>query len=149
MTKNTTGGKGHKRGKKTSTTTRQIPFRDTNGETDYAYVLDMLGNGRIKVACYGDGKERIGTIRGNMYKRVWICRDDIVLIGLRDFQNDKCDVMFKYTPEEVRVLCRKKELPDNYVNVAKREATHNTEEDGPIFEVEEFSTNEDIDIDGI
>jgi translation initiation factor 1A len=145
MTKNTIGGKGHKRGKNQTTTTRQIPFRDTNGETDYAYVLDMLGNGRIKVVCYRDGKERIGTIRGNMYKRVWICRDDIVLVGLRDFQDDRCDVMYKYNQDEVRLLCRKNELPDNYVSRAKKEFIHNAnEEDGAVFAVED-----DIDIEAI
>jgi len=30
--------------------------------------------------------------------------DDIVLVGLRDFQDEKCDILLKYLPEEVRNL---------------------------------------------
>ena len=38
---------------------------------------------------------------------------DIILISLRDFQDDKCDVILKYTPEEARNLKAYGELPEN------------------------------------
>ena len=38
---------------------------------------------------------------------------DIVLIGLRDFQDDKADVIMKYTADEARQLKAYGEIPDN------------------------------------
>ena len=43
-------------------------------------------------------------IRGKLRKKVWISTGDIVLLGLRDFQDAKCDVILRYTPEEARQL---------------------------------------------
>ena len=46
-----------------------------------------------------------------MRRRVWINTGDIVLVGLREFQPDKADVIHKYTAEEARVLQAYDELP--------------------------------------
>lgn len=45
-------------------------------------------------------------------QKVWINHGDIVLVGLRDFQDDKCDVLLKYTTDEARDLKANNELPD-------------------------------------
>jgi translation initiation factor 1A len=71
----------------------------------YARVLSMLGNGRMQVAC-SDGSERLAKIRGNMRKRDYIRVGDLVLVTLRDFQESKVDVVFKYTLAEIRLLQR-------------------------------------------
>ena len=47
----------------------------------------MLGDGRVALSCY-DGVARQGLIRGTMRRRVWISTGDIVLIGLREFQEE-------------------------------------------------------------
>ena len=44
---------------------------------------------------------------------LWITVGDIVLIGLRDFQDDKADVIMKYTADEARQLKAYGEIPDN------------------------------------
>lgn len=36
-----------------------------------------------------------------------------MLVSLREFQNDKCDVILKYTSEEVRMLKAEEEIPEN------------------------------------
>uniref|UniRef100_A0A915EDK8 S1-like domain-containing protein n=1 Tax=Ditylenchus dipsaci TaxID=166011 RepID=A0A915EDK8_9BILA len=46
-------------------------------------------------------------------KKMWIGTGDIVLIGLRDYQDDKADVILKYTPDEARVLKAQGHLPDS------------------------------------
>ena len=74
----------------------------------------MLGNGRCELYCF-DGTRRLGHIRGKMRKKVWINVGDVVLVGLRDYQDDKCDIILKYTADEARTLQRKGELPDNIV----------------------------------
>ena len=36
------------------------------------------------------------------HQQVWINQGDIVLLSLRDFQDDKADVIVKYTADEAR-----------------------------------------------
>lgn len=67
---------------------------------EYAQVTKMLGNGRLEAQCF-DGEKRLAHIRGKMRKKVWINQGDIILISLREFQDDKADVIVKYTVEEV------------------------------------------------
>ncbi len=62
----------------------------------------MLGNGRAEVYCFDKNKTRQGQIRGKMKKKVWIMVKDIVLVGIREFEDDKCDIIHKYKLEEVR-----------------------------------------------
>lgn len=69
----------------------------------YGQVLNPLGNNRMLVKCF-DGKERICTIRGSMRKKIWISKNDIVLVSLREFQDDKADIIYKYDNSEVRKL---------------------------------------------
>merc|ERR1719150_557259 len=47
-----------------------------------------------------DGKQRQCHIRGKMRKKVWVNKGDIILLGLRDYQDDKADVIHKFKPEE-------------------------------------------------
>jgi len=106
------GGKNYKKGKKRDEgeTRRDLLFKEDGQE--YAQVLRMLGDGRLALSCY-DGVARTGLIRGTMRRRVWINTGDIVLIGLREFQTDKADVIHKYTTEEARNLQAYGELPAN------------------------------------
>lgn len=72
----------------------------------------MLGNGRLEAYCF-DGVKRLCHIRGKMRKKVWVSVGDIVLVGLREFQDAKADVILKYNPDEARNLKAYKEIPDN------------------------------------
>jgi len=89
---------------------RELEFKEDGQE--YAQVTKMLGNGRVSATCF-DNKTRLAHIRGKMRKKVWINVGDIVLVGLRDFQDEKCDVILKYTPEEARQLKAYGELPES------------------------------------
>ena len=80
--------------------------------TEYAQVLKMLGNGRLDGQCF-DGKKRLCHIRGKMRKKVWVSVGDIVLLSLREFQDDKADVILKYNADEARSLKAYGELPDS------------------------------------
>lgn len=44
---------------------------------------------------------------------MWINAGDIVLIGLRDYQDTKADVILKYNSDEARNLKAYGELPEN------------------------------------
>ena len=53
------------------------------------------------------------TIRGKLRNRVWINNGDVLLISLREFGDDKADVIHKYYPEEAYELQEMGELPEN------------------------------------
>lgn len=110
--KNTKGGKGHKKGKRQTDSKRELEFRDEG--QDYAQVTKMLGDGRVDAQCF-DGSQRICHIRGKFRKRVWIAVGDIILIGLRDFQDGKADIIMKYTADEARMLKAYGEIPESVV----------------------------------
>jgi translation initiation factor 1A len=57
----------------------------------------------VNATC-ADGVERICHIRGTLRKKVWIVKDDIILVSLRDFQDKKADILVKYCEQEVRLL---------------------------------------------
>ena len=110
MGKNLHGGSKHKR-KKNSTTAkkRELPLAEPG--CAYAKVVKMLGNKRLTALCYNDGKERLCKIRKAIKRNQWISIGDILLIGLRDFQDSKADVLIKYTDDEVSKLLHLKEIP--------------------------------------
>ncbi len=43
---------------------------------------------------------------------MWINQGDIILIGLRDYQDAKADVILRYNPDEARNLKAYGELPE-------------------------------------
>lgn len=74
-------------------------------------MTKMLGNGRLEAMCF-DGVKRLCHIRGKLRKKVWINQGDIILIGLRDYQDAKADVILKYTSDEARNLKTYGEFPE-------------------------------------
>jgi initiation factor 1A len=80
--------------------------------TEYAQVIKMLGNGRLEALCF-DGEKRLAHIRGKLRKKVWINQGDIILLSLRDYQDEKGDVILKYSADEARSLKAYGELPES------------------------------------
>eukprot|EP01059_Diplonema_ambulator_P014180 TRINITY_DN2502_c1_g1_i1.p2 TRINITY_DN2502_c1_g1~~TRINITY_DN2502_c1_g1_i1.p2 ORF type:complete len:171 (+),score=101.43 TRINITY_DN2502_c1_g1_i1:50-562(+) len=105
------GGKNRKRGtNKNEPEKRDLTLKEEGQE--YGQVVKMLGNGRLEVYCF-DGTRRLGVICGKMRKKSWVSNGDIVLVGLRDFQDSKCDVIMKYLPDEAKRLQKMKEIPEH------------------------------------
>lgn len=103
------GGKNRRRGKnEAENDKRELVFKEHGQE--YAQVLKLLGNGRLEALCF-DGCKRLCIIRGKLRKKVWIQTGDIILIGLRDYQDCKADVIQKYFADEARNLKAYGELP--------------------------------------
>lgn len=104
------GGKNRRRGKNENEEKRELVFKEDGQE--YAQVLRMLGNGRLEAQCI-DGVKRLCHIRGKMRKKVWVNTGDIILLGLRDYQDDKADVIQKYMADEARSLKAYGEIPES------------------------------------
>ncbi|KAK4248880.1 hypothetical protein VTI28DRAFT_2067 [Corynascus sepedonium] len=104
------GGKNRRRGKnENDNEKRELTFKEEGQE--YAQVLKMLGNGRLEAMCF-DGVKRLGLIRGKLRKKIWINNGDIILVSLREYQDEKGDVILKYSADEARSLKAYGELPD-------------------------------------
>jgi translation initiation factor 1A len=69
-------------------------------------VETCLGGNRLKVRC-DDGKERMARIPGKMKKRIWIRENDVVIVVPWDFQDEKADVVWRYTRPQADYLERK------------------------------------------
>jgi len=137
------GGKNRRRGKnENENEKRELVFKEDGQE--YAQVIKMLGNGRLEAMCF-DGVKRLCHIRGKLRKKVWISTQDVILVGLRDYQDAKADVILKYTPDEGRNLQSYGEIPESAQIFDK-----NWEEDGTniIFgegEDGEYSEEDEVD----
>lgn len=120
---------------------RELVFKQKDQE--YAQIVKMLGNGRCDTYCF-DGVRRLCHIRGKMRKRIWINVGDIVLIGKRDFQDKKGDIIQKYFPDEAKNLKDYGELPKNiYINEGEIVKNEDSSEDY-VDQGFEFDSTSDI-----
>ncbi|KAI6191074.1 Eukaryotic translation initiation factor 4C [Aphelenchoides bicaudatus] len=133
------GGKNRRRGKNENDVLKRELIRADGDEQAYAQVVKMLGNGRLTAQCF-DGKTRLCHIRGKLRKKVWINTGDIILVGLRGYQEGKADVILKYTTDEARILKNEGQLPES--------ARLNENDDADQGEVEFVDFGDDMDEDG-
>lgn len=143
------GGKNRRRGKHQNyPQKRELVLKEEDQE--YAQITKMLGNGRVEATCF-DGKKRIAHIRGKLRKKVWMQQGDIILVALRDFQDNQCDVVHKYNSDEARTLVSMGELPEN--SKINQTGTFDMDEDEDAnfeFRSESADENEEeLDIDDI
>ena len=110
------------------------------GGQEYAQSMRMLGNGRCEAYCF-DGKTRLAHIRGKMRKKVWVSTGDVILLGLRDFQDEKADVILKYLPEEARSLKQYGELPAD-IRVNETENFAEEDENDEYFDFDDVAVDE-------
>jgi len=111
--KNVKGGKAHKKKKNDSQgndlkSDKKVDFK--SDDQQYGQVTKLLGNCRLEVACF-DGVARLCHIRGSMRKKVWISVNDVVLVSLRDFEDAKGDIIYKYDIPEINYLKKENEIP--------------------------------------
>jgi translation initiation factor 1A len=111
---NKKGGKKFKKGKKQSYHDKKLIFKDPKEDQEYGKVLRPLGNGRFEIECF-DGKTRMGILAGNMRKKVWVNKDDIILFSKWEFTTDdeKCSIIHKYDPDEIKKLQKETEFPSH------------------------------------
>ena len=118
MPKNFTGGNKHKRMRKGNNNKENKNIEKYPG-CEYAFIIKALGSGRFTVFCY-DKKERLGKICGKMHKRVFVRQGDSIMVGLRDYEDDKCDIMQKFPNTSVRTMVKKGLLDQKFVNQAEQ-----------------------------
>merc|ERR1712230_264161 len=144
------GGKNRRRGKnENDNEKRELTFKEEGQE--YAQVVKMLGNGHGEALCF-DGAKRLGHIRGKLRKKVWINQGDIILLSLREYQDEKGDVILKYSADEARSLKAYGELPES-AKINETDTYGGEEEGGIGFDFgeddDDSSSGAEVDIDDI
>lgn len=75
----------------------------------FAIAELMLGSNHIRVRCI-DGVTRMGRIKGKIKKRAWIREGDTLIVTPWSFQDEKCDISYRYTKPQVDWLRRNRYL---------------------------------------
>jgi len=65
----------------------------------FALAEMMMGANHIRVQCM-DGVTRMGRIKGKIKKRAWIREGDILIVVPWSFQDEKCDILYRYLPPQ-------------------------------------------------
>ena len=122
------GGKKHKKGKKPLQESREFRIKEECEE--YARIIKLLGDSRFQCTC-SDGIERIAHLRHKMWKKVWLKCGDIILISLRDYEPEKCDIIDKFTEKEIAKLIKTGEIKETLLD---EERVKKIENDSVLFE---------------
>ena len=89
----------------------RVPMPKDYKREMFAIADQLLGASKIRVMC-ADGKSRIGRIPGKLKKRMWIREGDLLIIRPWEFQEDKADILFRYTRTQATNLARRKIVPE-------------------------------------
>ena len=66
-------------------------------------VEKRLGGNRVRIR-KNDGSEILAVIPGRMKKFLWIREENIVLLKPWQIEKTKCDLIYKFKPNEIRKL---------------------------------------------
>jgi translation initiation factor 1A len=69
----------------------------------FALAELMMGANHIRVRCI-DGVIRMGRIKGTMKKRIWIREGDTLIVAPWSFQDEKCDIIYRYLKPQTEWL---------------------------------------------
>ncbi len=77
----------------------------------FAIAESLLGGSRMRVICE-DGQSRMARIKGKHKRRMWIREGDLLIVKPWDFQDEKCDVEYRYIKNQAQYLSRQGLIPD-------------------------------------
>ena len=149
---NQKGGKKHKRNKNFTNENKAIRIKEEGQE--YAKVSRCKGNCRFDVNCC-DGKSRAAILCGTMRKRKFINQGDLVLVSIREWQDDICDIIDSYDESQAKKLKQEKHIPESF-NLDEDNLYEDLNDDiefisemPPSDDSDEESHDSDIDLDDI
>ena len=110
---------------------------------EYALVEKVYGQGRYLLKCY-DKINRLGIRRGKIKKFAKIEMGNLVLVSLREYQNDKCDILHTYTDEDTTKLVDKRFIKRDFINSLVGNEDDNADED--LYNTEDIVNEQDTTI---
>tara|TARA_B110000908_G_C10248071_1_gene450071 strand:- start:1030 stop:1482 length:453 start_codon:yes stop_codon:yes gene_type:complete len=81
---------------------------------EYAWIMEKYGDGRFRAICY-DKVKRLAILRGALRGKIRVEKGDVVLVSIRDFQDDKVDIIAKFTNEEISKLVIINEITTSFI----------------------------------
>ncbi len=76
----------------------------------FGVIEQAMGGGHLKLFCQ-DGSIRMGRIRGKLKKRMWMREGDLVILRPWEFQDEKADVLYRYTHIQAQNMIRRGLVP--------------------------------------
>ena len=81
-----------------------------HGREVFGIVQQRLGGSRMKILCL-DGKTRVCRIPGRLKRSLWVRENDVVVVEPWELSGEeKGDIVFKYTKNQVEFLRKKGHL---------------------------------------
>ncbi len=93
----------------------RIPLPNRKNQEMFAIAERLMGGSRINVICE-DKKSRMARIPGKMKRKARVRAGDLLIIKPWDIQNEKADIVFRYSRTQASSLSRRKMLPEE-INV--------------------------------
>ena len=88
----------------------RLPLPKKNKGEIFAISDRLMGASRMHVIC-GDGKSRMARIPGRMKRKARVRAGDLLIIKPWDIQDDKADIIYRYTRTQSRILSKRQLLP--------------------------------------
>lgn len=77
----------------------------------FAIAERLMGGSRMNVIC-ADGKARMARIPGKMKRTARVRAGDLLIVRPWSIQDEKADVVFRYTKTQSKILSRRNLLPE-------------------------------------
>tara|TARA_Y100000813_G_C24162860_1_gene352850 strand:+ start:2440 stop:2976 length:537 start_codon:yes stop_codon:yes gene_type:complete len=105
MPRKNPGGRKFRRSKKFGGF-REKDLKEKEHGQKYGFLTSALGNMRFECLC-DDGVVRLAHVPGSFRGRYYFRKEDHVLVSIRSFEQNKCDILHRYQEEHVRLLTSK------------------------------------------
>jgi len=112
----------------------RVPLPNRKVNEMFAIADQILGGRRVRAVCE-DGDSRLARIPGKMRRRQWVREGDLIVLQPWDFQDEKANVVMRYTKTQSLYLSRKGVLPDIVDLFGMSE---------DVSEVSQISSNEEV-----
>ena len=89
----------------------RVPLPKRKVNEMFAIADQILGGRRVRAVCE-DGDSRLARIPGKMRRRQWVREGDLIVVQPWDFQDEKANVVMRYTKTQSLYLSRKGVLLD-------------------------------------
>jgi translation initiation factor 1A len=89
----------------------RVPLPKRKVNEMFAIADQILGGRRVRSVCE-DGETRLSRIPGKMRRRQWVREGDLIVVQPWEFQDEKANVVMRYTKTQSLYLSRKGILPE-------------------------------------
>ena len=128
----------------------RVPLPNRKVNEMFAIADQMLGGRRVRAICE-DGEVRIARIPGKMRRRQWVREEDLIVVQPWEYQDDRANVISRYSKTQAMYLSRKGQLPPIVDVFGSGEESIEIGDESGIFEssseVDEIESEQEDDVD--